>query len=90
MSAHNYTGYAAGCRCDVCRAAKNEYMRTRRQAARLRAQLAAGRPALRFVEGIQHGRYGYEERGCRCPVCMEAMAERARGQYAKRIEQVAS
>ena len=61
---HNYSAYANGCRCDVCRAAKADYMAARRAAAFLKTSQPAG--------DITHGRAGYEEQGCRCEICVEA------------------
>ena len=88
MSTHNYGRYTNGCRCDVCKKAKADYMRERRAAARRIAQkhtatasgghasgYTAWAPgATRHVANIErHGtRYGYEEAGCRCLDCTEA------------------
>lgn len=85
---HGYSGYSNGCRCVTCRKAKADYMRERRQEARLLAQKhtttgTGRRPgwhnafdvgAVRHVAAIEkHGtRYGYEEAGCRCPRCTAA------------------
>jgi len=44
--------------CKAC------YMSARRSAAFLVTD--------HVVEGITHGRYGYEERGCRCEICVAA------------------
>lgn len=60
---HGYSLYTAGCRCDICKAAKRAYMAGRRQEAR-------SAPADRSAEDFKHGtRFGYEERGCRCGPC---------------------
>ena len=84
----------AGCRCEPCRKAKADYMRQRREAARQQARPhtagpdggAVGRynafaPGAQrhHVPGITHGRYGYEERGCRCRECTTARYESHRG-----------
>lgn len=82
---HGYSGYAGGCRCDVCRTAKADYMRARRAEGRRRAQELTSAPsgkrpnrytafapgASRYVAPIdKHGtRFGYEEWGCRCADC---------------------
>jgi hypothetical protein len=64
---HGYGAYASGCRCDVCRKAKAEYMSKRRKAA------VAARKAGDPMGSVKHGtRYAYEERGCRCSSCSEA------------------
>lgn len=88
---HGYGSYSHGCRCGVCRAAKADYMRDRRAAARARAQAntrsstgqrgaresARAPGAYRNVASIEkHGtRYGYEEAGCRCLECTDARME---------------
>jgi hypothetical protein len=82
---HGYNRYTDGCRCEVCREAKAGYMRRRRAAGRLAAQLHAvceRRPG-RYVAPIKrHGtRYGYEEMGCRCDLCSAARAESDRRTY---------
>lgn len=70
MSEHGYVPYTRGCRCDVCRKAKAEYMSKRRQAA------VAAREAGGPVGPLKHGtRYAYEERGCRCSPCSKAHAQ---------------
>ena len=80
MSEHNYSAYTHGCRCDSCKKAKADYMRTRRAEARVKAMKhseSAPRGTLgkwRYVAPIErHGtRFGYEEHGCRCEDCTEA------------------
>jgi hypothetical protein len=85
---HGYSAYTRGCRCDVCRAAKADYMRERRAKARKEAQLHTrsstgehGHRHTAFAPGSyrheasipNHGtRYGYEEAGCRCAECTAA------------------
>ena len=65
---HGYGRYTGGCRCEVCRLAKADYMRERRASARAVA-------GDKSVEQFSHGtRYGYEERGCRCSACLNARA----------------
>ena len=69
MSDHGYGAYTRGCRCEVCRQAKADYMRARRAAGRSIAVPDTG------VCGVLHGtRYAYEERGCRCRLCKQARA----------------
>ena len=88
MSEHGYVAYTKGCRCDICRGAKADYMRERRALARTVAQRhtvsstgkrssrqnARTPGATRHVAPIaRHGtRYGYEEAGCRCFDCTDA------------------
>lgn len=81
---HGYGGYTAGCRCEVCRKAKNDYIRDRRATARRRAaantdRISGGTSPARWVgkrrnfEDVRHGTvFGYEERGCRCRECTSA------------------
>ena len=85
MTEHGYGPYTNGCRCEICRKAKADYMRARRAAARALAQKNThtsdglrGSPANTFtpgaerhvVDGVKHGtRYAYDERGCRCRDC---------------------
>jgi hypothetical protein len=69
---HGYSGYANGCRCDECRAAKRAYMRHKRARASVRRRQAGGA----FVaEGITHGYAGYTDAHCRCYVCAGAKAD---------------
>lgn len=81
MSNHGYGAYTNGCRCEVCRAAKADYMRERRAAAHVLAQRYTethgsrrGPGAVRFVaSNVIHGsRYAYIEHGCRCFDCTDA------------------
>lgn len=83
MTAHGYNLYTHGCRCEVCRRAKADYMRDRRAEARKVAQKYTDpRPAAnvwadgagRYLATItRHGtRFGYEEKGCRCADCTAA------------------
>lgn len=73
---HGYSGYSRGCRCPVCRQAKADYQAGRRAVAFLETSPV--------VEGITHGRFGYEERGCRCDVCVEARRTMWREDNARR------
>lgn len=88
---HGYNRYTYGCRCEVCRKAKADYMRARRATARLIAQehtrSATGRRgangntrtpgAYRYVAPVKtHGtRAAYEEHGCRCFECTDARVQ---------------
>ena len=102
MSDHDYSAYTHGCRCDVCRKAKADYMRERRAAARKVAQqhtrsATGNRPtngtawapgATRYIAPIaKHGsRFGYEEHGCRCAECTEARLADDRARNERRRE----
>lgn len=69
---HGYVPYTHGCRCEICRRAKAAYVRNRRGAARVLANKVGNglsTDGRHVVAGITHGRFGYEERGCRCDVC---------------------
>ena len=97
---HGYGPYTNGCRCDVCKKAKADYMRERRAAARKIAQKHTRgsdgkRPtastawavgAERYVAPIaKHGsRFGYEEHGCRCFDCTEARSVDDRAHYQRK------
>lgn len=77
---HGYVRYTRGCRCEVCREAKNAYMRQRRAEARTEAQRHSvgrrGEPgSARYVADVRsHGTsYAYYERGCRCSACHDFM-----------------
>lgn len=87
MSEHGYNAYTSGCRCEVCRKAKADYMRGRRAAARKVAQrhtqgMGVGPGSTRkpgstryIAPYVTHGtRYAYEEHGCRCFPCTDARA----------------
>jgi hypothetical protein len=66
---HGYNRYTAGCRCDICKAAKAAYMKARRDAAFL------GRSTV--PPGVRHGtRSTYEEHGCRCDSCRLSQVKR--------------
>lgn len=68
ITKHGYTGYTHGCDCDVCRAAKAEYMRKRRAEATARR-----RSGVKIEGDFTHGTFfGYEEKGCGCWECSEA------------------
>lgn len=91
MTGHGYGAYTTGCRCEVCRKAKADYMRDRRAAGRTVAQRytvgsngqrptrgTAREPgAVRYIAPVErHGtRYAYEERGCRCFPCTDVRME---------------
>lgn len=76
MAGHGYGAYTRGCRCDTCRSAKAAYMRGRRAKknyGKRRIQYFDGERCIVAVGLAKHGtRYGYEERGCRCPTCRQA------------------
>jgi hypothetical protein len=78
MSEHGYAAYTKGCRCETCRAAKADYMRTRRAAGRAQAQEFAAKykGARLMADGARHGtRAAYDERGCRCYACTKARTD---------------
>jgi hypothetical protein len=76
---HGYGGYSNGCRCEVCRAAKADYMGRRRAAAFVNTDPGP-------VPGVTHGtRFAYEERGCRCGPCVTAERASTRWNGAKPI-----
>ena len=68
---HGYSAYSHGCRCDVCREAKRDYIRERRRGG-LELALERGRLGTPRAAGpIRHGsQYAYYERGCRCTECI--------------------
>ena len=71
MSAHGYNPYTHGCRCEICRRAKADYMRQSRAEAR------KNRPEGRTpVPGIKHGYSGAQNHACRCYVCSLAASQR--------------
>lgn len=72
MAEHGYNAYANGCRCDVCRAAKADYMREKRATAR------ALRAADDAVPYLHHGISGYQDSHCRCHVCRAAKSAAVR------------
>lgn len=85
---HGYGRYSRGCRCGVCRAAKAAYSRSRRSRARTLANLwgnGLSRDGRHFVPNITHGRYGYEERGCRCDICLGSRAKNRRDRKARHL-----
>ena len=68
VTAHGYSGYANGCRCETCKAAKAAYMSEKRIAATASAQPGTA------VTGVTHGtRSAYKDKGCRCEKCVEFM-----------------
>jgi hypothetical protein len=72
VDVHDYARYSQGCRCETCKAAKAEYIRTRRAtAAGLRRQAAAAGQVY-VAAGITHGASGYRDASCRCDVCCRA------------------
>ena len=91
MSAHGYLLYTHGCRCEVCKAAKAAYMRSKRAAAK-----AAARGPLINEQGrhvapgdFKHGTaHGYKDHACRCLDCSawkttEREKAKGRKQYLK-------
>lgn len=77
---HGYAAYAAGCRCDVCRAAKREYIAARRAAGLepIRVGVVRSRAGQRAVHVREHGTTTGYRRGCRCRPCMDAEIGAAR------------
>lgn len=70
---HGYGPYTNGCRCGVCKAAKADYQRARRQVAGAARHNAGGDYV---ATGITHGTYaGYTDSGCRCAECVTAKSE---------------
>lgn len=70
---HGYTGYATnGCRCDVCRKAKAEYMRAKRSEASRRRELVEAGGGRYLAEVPRHGLAGYRDAHCRCETCRAA------------------
>lgn len=83
---HGYNAYSHGCRCSVCRAAKADYMREKRRAARRYA--GPGVTARgRYVAPIEnHGTTaGYVEHKCRCPECTAVEAAREQRRTRNRV-----
>lgn len=67
---HGSTGYNKGCRCDVCKRAKNFIAKRRRE-------------RLKGSEPPEHGiSQSYSVYGCRCDVCVDARSKR-RKDYVK-------
>lgn len=77
MSEHGFTRYGRGCRCEVCRAAKADYTRTRREATRQLRLAAEAEGRTYVVEGISHGLSGYKNFNCRCFTCRLSNAEQS-------------
>jgi len=86
-SNHGYGPYSRGCRCEICRAAKREYIKARRSEAARRRDLSD--LGAYVAVGITHGIAGYGESKCRCDVCMDVMRNVKRRQYHARKEAVA-
>jgi hypothetical protein len=86
VSGHGYGAYARGCRCEVCRAAKAAYMRSRRKQARRAARRQLSETGVSVIAGVTHGRAAYEERGCRCVECLDARALMWRVTYERKKE----
>lgn len=77
MSAHGYGRYTRGCRCEICRTAKADYMRARRVTSReKRVAAEADGWGDHFVPGITHGIGGYDNFSCRCVSCRAAKREK--------------
>lgn len=82
---HGYGGYTRGCRCDVCRAAKAEYVRDRRRRARQMAARFTDTSGRHLARGITHGTVsGYDENACRCQPCTSAMSAKWLAEYHRR------
>jgi hypothetical protein len=82
IDTHGYGGYTNGCRCQVCRDAKADYMRERRAAA-----FTSTGP----VTDVTHGtRFAYEERGCRCEKCVTAERASSRWGHGKQNREAAA
>ena len=76
MAEHGYGRYSNGCRCDVCRSAKTDYMRRKRITGRAKRRAAeADGHGRHFVPGITHGISGYQDHQCRCRTCLAAKSE---------------
>jgi hypothetical protein len=70
---HDYVRYSfGGCRCTTCKAAKAEYVRTRRAAAAELRRQAKAAGQVYVAAGISHGVSGYRDASCRCQVCFRA------------------
>lgn len=83
---HGYGGYTRGCRCDTCRAAKAEYMRTKRAAAASRREQATARGQAYVAQGVYHGTSSsYKDASCRCGRCRTAV-QQAKKQASTRKE----
>lgn len=86
--------YKHGCRCDLCREAKNEYYRLhpyiRRRPHPGSGPEGMARARSRFAEtGIapSHGTYGYKL-GCRCQVCRDITNAYQNARRARKREEV--
>jgi hypothetical protein len=69
---HGYNRYTQGCRCTVCREAKAQYTRERREAAAQRRAAVESRGGKYVADGIKHGYSGYANYQCRCETCRAA------------------
>jgi hypothetical protein len=88
VSEHGYGPYTRGCRCDVCRAAKAEYMRARRVTGQAkRAAAESDGWGRHFVPDITHGIGGYDNFSCRCSICCSAKRAAGRRQYRRQVAQ---
>lgn len=75
---HGYNRYANGCRCQVCRMAKRQYMRDKRGRAAERRR-RSDNPSKYVALGITHGTYaGYTDAQCRCNLCAAVKADHDR------------
>ncbi len=87
---HGYNAYANGCRCEVCRAAKAAYMRTKRAATLALSRRFTDDRGRYLAQGITHGTAaGYVDYRCRCRPCTTAAtaktARERRAQMARRF-----
>lgn len=85
---HGYSRYTNGCRCQVCRGAKRQYMRDKRRQANDRRKQADD-PRKYVAHGITHGTYaGYTDAYCRCNLCAAVKADRDRAERRTREDRI--
>lgn len=75
---HGTYGYRLGCKCDVCRKAKNDWQKAylKRKPQRHRVARSDGT--------VPHGYAGYANYKCRCDICTTASTAYTR-KYQKRV-----